>query len=155
MHFAEDDTVTGSDPGLLGFRLEKADVLHLAQTGLFGLVALLALLFVLRPMVTRLTSFGAGGGMANLAEGARAALAGPAGAASGGALLSMATGPAAQALRASMAPAALLEDESMVNLAQIEGQIRASSLRKVTELVDKHPDETLSIVRGWMAQGNG
>ena len=49
----------------------------------------------------------------------------------------------------------LLEDESMVNLAQIEGQIRASSLRRVTDLVDKHPDETLAIVRGWMVQENG
>ena len=42
----------------------------------------------------------------------------------------------------------------MVNIAQIEGQMRASSLRKITELVDKHPDETLSIVRGWMVQEN-
>ena len=46
----------------------------------------------------------------------------------------------------------LLEDESMVNIAQIEGQMRASSLRRITELVEKHPDETLSIVRGWMVQ---
>ena len=29
-------------PGLLGFRLEKADLMHLAQSGLFGLVGLLA-----------------------------------------------------------------------------------------------------------------
>ena len=46
----------------------------------------------------------------------------------------------------------LLEDESMVKLAQIEGQMRASSLRRIGELVDKHPDETLAIVRGWMVQ---
>jgi flagellar M-ring protein FliF len=49
----------------------------------------------------------------------------------------------------------LLEDESMVNIAQIEGQMRASSLRRITELVEKHPEETLSIVRGWMVQENG
>jgi flagellar M-ring protein FliF len=49
----------------------------------------------------------------------------------------------------------LLEDESMVNIAQIEGQMRASSLRKITELVEKHPEETLSIMRGWMVQENG
>ena len=48
----------------------------------------------------------------------------------------------------------LLEDESMVNIAQIEGQLRASSLRKITELVEKHPEETLSIMRGWMVQEN-
>ena len=43
----------------------------------------------------------------------------------------------------------------MVNIAQIEGQLRASSIRRISELVDKHPDETLSIVRGWMAQESG
>ena len=43
----------------------------------------------------------------------------------------------------------------MISLTQIEGQMRASSLRHLTELVDKHPDETLSIMRGWMAQENG
>ena len=51
--------------------------------------------------------------------------------------------------------AGLLADESMVNVAQIEGQMRASSLRKLAELVDKHPDETLTIMRGWMTQDNG
>jgi flagellar M-ring protein FliF len=51
--------------------------------------------------------------------------------------------------------AGLLTDESMVNIAQIEGQMRASSLRKLSELVDKHPDETLTIMRGWMTQDNG
>jgi flagellar M-ring protein FliF len=114
-------------------------------------VALLALLFVLRPMVTRLTTFGTGGLLASLPSqgGSQAALGGPA----GGALL--ASGPGAPALRVGMSSTPLLEDESMVNLAQIEGQIRASSLRRVTELVDKHPDETLSIVRGWMVQENG
>jgi flagellar M-ring protein FliF len=48
----------------------------------------------------------------------------------------------------------LLEDESMVSIAQIEGQMRASSLRRIGALVEKHPDETLSIVRGWMVQEN-
>ena len=63
-------------------------------------------------------------------------------------------GPRAPSVGAGM-PAALLEDESMVNIAQIEGQMRASSLRRISELVEKHPEETLSIVRGWMVQENG
>jgi flagellar M-ring protein FliF len=61
--------------------------------------------------------------------------------------------PAAQAIAAGASPA-LIEDESMVNIAQIEGQMRASSLRRIGELVEKHPEETLSIVRGWMVQEN-
>jgi flagellar M-ring protein FliF len=85
----------------------------------------------------------------------------PVGFAGGGSPLAALTGPATQAisgsapkaaLAAPMAAPALLEDESMVNLAQIEGQMRASSLRRISELVEKHPDETLAIVRGWMVQ---
>jgi flagellar M-ring protein FliF len=56
---------------------------------------------------------------------------------------------------ASALTAAQLEDEAMISLNQIEGQMRASSLRKLTDIVGKHPDETLTIMRGWMAQENG
>ena len=40
----------------------------------------------------------------------------------------------------------------MVDVANIEGQMRASSLRRLDDLVDKHPDETLAIMRGWIVQ---
>jgi flagellar M-ring protein FliF len=40
----------------------------------------------------------------------------------------------------------------MVNIANIEGQLRASSIRRLSELVDKHPEESLAIVRTWMQQ---
>jgi flagellar M-ring protein FliF len=151
MRFADSDAAAVAEtPGLFGFRLEKADLMHLAQTGLLGLVALLALLFVLRPMVTRLITLAPGGGMDSLPPGGS-----PIALAGAGATALLANSPGVQAVRAGISATPLLEDESMVNLAQIEGQIRASSLRRVTELVDKHPDETLSIVRGWMVQENG
>jgi flagellar M-ring protein FliF len=121
--------------------LEKADLLHLAQTALFGVIGVVTLLVVLRPMMLRITSV------------VPAALAG------GGNALASLAGPAGPALQAPMslppaaiAPTQLLEDESMVNIAQIEGQMRASSLRRIGTLVEKHPEETLSIVRGWMVQ---
>ena len=46
----------------------------------------------------------------------------------------------------------LLEDDRMVNVAQIEGQLRASSMRRLVQLVERHPEETLAIVRNWMMQ---
>ncbi|HEY2616263.1 MAG TPA: flagellar basal-body MS-ring/collar protein FliF [Acetobacteraceae bacterium] len=145
MRFTTEDAAPASDSGgLLGLQFDKADLLHLAQTALFGAIGVLALLLVLRPMVLRITSVApvalAGGG------GSLASLAGPVGPAL--------PAPAAQAIAAG-APLPMLEDESMVNLAQIEGQMRASSLRRIGELVEKHPEETLSIVRGWMVQENG
>ncbi len=144
MRFAVQDAApVADDRGLLGMQLDKADLLHLAQTALFGVIGVLALLLVLRPMVLRITSVAprgsGGGGDAGRAQPARMAAALP--------------GPRRRPWRR-RAPPPMLEDESMVNIAQIEGQMRASSLRRIGELVEKHPDETLSIVRGWMVQEN-
>ncbi|HEY1935934.1 MAG TPA: flagellar basal-body MS-ring/collar protein FliF [Acetobacteraceae bacterium] len=145
MRFAGQDQAAPAQPsGLFAFRLDKADLMHLAQTALIGIVGLLALLLVLRPMVARLTTLAPGTTVVASLQGPGGvmALAGPPGSAPAAALGAPPTLP-------------LLEDESMVNIAQIEGQMRASSLRKITELVEKHPEETLSIMRGWMVQENG
>ena len=80
MRFTNEDSSPVADSGgLLGLNLDKADLLHLAQTALFGVIGVLALLVVLRPMVLRITAVApaalAGGGTA------LASLAGPAGAA--------------------------------------------------------------------------
>ena len=149
LRFAGMDEAPAAEPaGLFGLKFEKADLMHLAQTGLFGLVGLLALLFVLRPMVLRLTSLAPGTGVMSLDGRHAGALAGPAGTA----VAVPGTGMPGGVAHLPHLP--MLEDESMVNIAQIEGQLRASSLRKITELVDKHPEETLSIMRGWMVQEN-
>jgi flagellar M-ring protein FliF len=147
MRFTSDEQApVTEDNGLFGMNLGKADVLHLAQTALFGVIGVLTLLVVLRPMVLRITAAAPAFAGGSAGAGATlAALAGP----SGGAL----PGPMAQATAADPQQP-LLEDESMVNLAQIEGQMRASSLRRIGELVEKHPEETLAIVRGWMVQEN-
>jgi flagellar M-ring protein FliF len=42
----------------------------------------------------------------------------------------------------------------MIDIAQIEGQVKESSVRKVGEIVGKHPDEAMAIVRTWLYQGN-
>lgn len=47
------------------------------------------------------------------------------------------------------------EEEDMVALNQIQGRMRASSIRKVTHLVERHPDTTLGIIRGWIAMDQG
>ena len=130
--------------GWLGLKFTRSDLLRLAELGLTGLIGLLALLLVLRPMVLRLTLLGAG-------EAGVPALAGPAGAQA----LAPALPAPAGAAPGGAGGMALLADESMVNVAQIEGQIRASSIRRIAELAEKHPDETLTIVRGWMAQEAG
>ena len=43
-------------------------------------------------------------------------------------------------------------EESLIDIGQVEGRVRASSLRKVGEIIEKHPDEAVSIIRNWMYQ---
>jgi flagellar M-ring protein FliF len=43
------------------------------------------------------------------------------------------------------------DDDESLTLSNIQGQMRASSVRKVVSLVDQHPDTTLGIIRGWIS----
>ncbi len=158
MPFATEEAAEPAKPAVMGLHFEKADFMRLAELALLGVVGIVALLTVLRPMVARLTALGP---MALAAEGAGGALgasygmgalvpaAGTARTAAGG------VAGAGPALPGQAGAPALLEDESMVSLAQVEGQMRASSLRRITDLVERHPEETLSIVRGWIGQEAG
>jgi flagellar M-ring protein FliF len=41
---------------------------------------------------------------------------------------------------------------AMIDISRIEGQVRESSIRKVGEVVDAHPEEALAILRTWLHQ---
>ena len=34
----------------------------------------------------------------------------------------------------------------------ISGQVRASSIKKISEVVSSHPDESVAIIRSWLAE---
>jgi flagellar M-ring protein FliF len=145
MRFAVDPELgtPGTDTsGIMGFA--KSDLIHLAETGLIGLVALLVALLVIRPMMSRMTSgvgasvnpnFTAAGLIGS--QGPAAALSAP----TAGNLETMGMGAN------DFGPA-----EDAINFDQVEGRVRASSLKKIGEIVDKHPSEAVSIIRGWMYQ---
>ena len=146
MRFVEPEVVAPEATGFLGIKLEKAELMTLVQTGLIGIIGLLALLMVLRPMVKGITALGPA------VTGVLGAPGEAGGQAYAGAISQGAAGAPAS-------PNNLLlngptEDESMVDIAQIEGQIRASSLRNLSEMVEKHPAASLNILRGWMARDN-
>ena len=147
---AEEVTVP-EDKGLFGLGLRKPDLMRLAETGVFALIAIMALLLVLRPLALRLVPAQIAGGDVAAVE----ALTASEGAGAGGVVGAIA-GPAGAAAIAGPQGVALnmLSDDAMVEVANIEGQMRASSLRRINELVTRHPDETLAIVRGWIVQEN-
>ncbi len=143
MHFAPPEAAPLPATGFMGVTLEKTDIMMLAQSALLGLAVLIGLLFVLRPMALRLAaqapddvarltmSDGTTPGVAALPHGG-----------AGGHL------PGSTDQAAALA----LADESMVAIASIEGQIRASSIRQLAGMVEKHPEESLAIIRSWMTQ---
>ena len=147
MRFIAPDEAIEAPKGLLGLGLEKSDIMTLGQSAILGLVIMLALIFVVRPLAMRLTSGsllsvgGHGGLLAGVGGGGMSS----SGALGGAGMPALAGGGGAGG--------AMLTDESMVEMANIEGQIRASSIRKLSDLVEKHPDESLSIMRAWMNQG--
>ena len=42
------------------------------------------------------------------------------------------------------------EIEQRIDMAKIEGQVKMSSVKSVAEFVQKHPEESVSILRGWL-----
>jgi flagellar M-ring protein FliF len=163
----EDDGAAATPAGFMGFVFEKSDLLHLAQTLIVALVGLIGLLMVLRPMVVRLTSIpdgilgvdasavaaGAAGalGAAGMAPGMVGAdgvalLEGPPGSRAGG------VGVLTRRDGAGGSAEGEADDDSMVDLVNVEGQIKASMIRKIAELVEKNPEQSISIMRGWIQQ---
>ena len=45
------------------------------------------------------------------------------------------------------------DTESRIDIARIEGQVKASSVKRVSEFVDNHPEESVSILRTWLHEG--
>lgn len=128
----------GEEPAsLLG--LEQAQLMRIAEVLVLGIVAVLVLLLIVRPLVGRVLEGGVDGGSPQLTDqsGSRVALAGPRSATGGD--------DVPQEIMAE-------EIEQMIDLNKVEGRVRASSVRKIGEIVDKHPDEAVAIVRSWLYQ---
>jgi len=120
----------------------KTDYLKILEILVLGFVAVLIIFMVLRPLAGRLTSASAAPATDGSA-GATPQLPGPT---EGRAQLShnpAAAKPQAQANEAQ-------EEESMIDISRVEGRVRASTVRKIGEIVEKHPEEALSIVRTWL-----
>jgi flagellar M-ring protein FliF len=53
---------------------------------------------------------------------------------------------------ASEAAAIAAEIDQMIDLNQVEGRVRASSIRKISDLVDQHPEQAVNLIRQWVYQ---
>lgn len=134
------------------FGVPRDDLFRMAEMLVLAIVAVLVILLVIRPLLARVL------------EGSRAV---PAGDAldgflpdpTGGMQRAALAGPGMPSMsNADLAalPSGGAQEESeldaLIDIGQVEGRVRASSLRKVGEIVEKHPEEAVAIIRNWMYQ---
>jgi flagellar M-ring protein FliF len=125
-------------PPLL-FGLNRDELMRLAEILVLGAIAALVLLLIVRPLIARLFE-------------PEPEVATPSGTESllGPADVPQLTGPFAGGL----VPGVDMEEEydDMIDINRIEGRVRASSIRKIGEIIDKHPEDVVAILRNWMYQ---
>jgi len=142
MRFSEQANNLGEESFFEKFKLEMQSII---QTLIIGVVAILAILMVLRPAVTQLVkqSQSPSGRVA----GELAALEGPGGApvSGGGAAARIPMGGGAQAAGGEQG-----ESEILIDVANIKGGMKSSSMNKINEIVDKYPEETMGVLRQWI-----
>ncbi|MBT5109291.1 MAG: flagellar M-ring protein FliF [Rhodospirillaceae bacterium] len=143
------DTTLDVDIGpqeILGFK--QSDILRLAEVVVLALVGILVMLLVVRPLITRVFEASAAAADAIAQSTQQQMITDQRMGMEGGAALAGAA-PAPSNVPSSVSP---MLEESMINLSNIDGRVKASSLRKIGEIIDKHPEEAVSIVRTWMYQ---
>ncbi|PHS27914.1 MAG: flagellar M-ring protein FliF [Robiginitomaculum sp.] len=157
---ARGDTVTVSNvrfsrPAPLGdvappgmFAFSKDDIMRAIELLILAVVSIAMMIFIVRPLLSGIVAGGAVGGMPLLANaGGTPALTGPDGAAAP----PIPSGGQGSGVQGALPPPQQSSElEDTIDVAKIQGQVKASSVNKVAEIVDSHPEESISILRTWL-----
>ena len=130
MRFAEAEAGIEAAPPTFWSRFDKSDLYRIGGNGFVALAVLAALLFVLRPMALRLSVAAAPPPIE-------------------------ATGQA-DALSAAAGSTASLTDESdeMVRVANVEGEMRMASMKRVAALIEQRTEDSVAMLRNWLTEVN-
>lgn len=138
------------------FGFEKKDIIGLVEMFTLSIMVVLVLLLVVRPMLSKILAsipapsagsrFGPDGGIYLPGMQQQAALTGP----DGMPMLTDESGAMGGGFAARQQAAQ--QEESLIDMSQVEGRVKSSSIKKVTEIVANHPTETISVIRNWMSQ---
>lgn len=126
----------GTEAGSSLFDFTKNDLMRGIELLVLLVTGVLLIFFVLRPLLKTAS----GGGSAPLQ-------------------LAGAGGPAVTSLQTTIVGGATpqlsgpSDMEQRLDIARIEGQVKASSVKKVADFVEKHPEESTSILRSWVHEG--
>tara|TARA_R110001592_G_scaffold27763_13_gene102760 strand:+ start:46557 stop:48248 length:1692 start_codon:yes stop_codon:yes gene_type:complete len=154
LQFAQIDTDSEIVDDRMLFGFEKSDLIDAAEMLVVGIMLVLVVVLVLQPMVTKLMNAEAlnkpAAGLDELlqhdllaASPANPALAPP----------QQQIGADGQPLLSDTGNFDVEEDEeSLINIQGIEGKVKASTVKKVEEVVESYPVEAVSVIRSWMSQ---
>jgi len=144
MEFARMDSGEGTPAPKPLLGLDAAYWFKIIEAAIMCVTALLIGLFVARPLINRMFASNTAGGAQPSAFLGASPVAGalPAPAAQAGTIATDASGQ--QVLLPAPQPS--------IDLSRIEGQVRESSVKKIGEVVNAHPEEALAIIRTWLHQ---
>jgi flagellar M-ring protein FliF len=118
--------------GLLGMlQFTKDDVMYVIELGVMMLLGLVVLFMVIRPLVRRILASEVVPALTN-----------------DSALPALSDGSAAGAAGQSL----IANAPSLIDVAQVQGQVHAQSVHRVGELAERNPNETATIVRQWLTE---
>ena len=129
LKFAESPSVIPADApkGFLGmFQFTKDDIMYFVELGVMLILGIIVVFMVVRPLLKRV-----------LAADPAAAIPAPL-----PALPEVPVAPAQPQIAAT----------SMIDVAQVQGQVHAQSVHRVGELADRNPNETATIIRQWLSE---
>ncbi len=142
-----EEAATKSEP-FMGF--SKQDIIRIAEVLILSVIGLLTLLLVVKPLISRVLE-----GIAPSAASAESSAP-----AVDTLMISNATltalpshnsaGNSALSAENTAALAPPSGPEQMVSVKQVEGQVRASSVKTVTDIVDNNTDEAVGVIRNWV-----
>ncbi len=139
MRFLDQFDSSAEEPVLLG--MKRDDLFRIAEIITFGIVAILVILLIIRPLLARAFEDERDEVEEEIEEEPENMPQLPAG-----------EGALAQALAMEGGGDDDDEMDAMIDVNRIEGKVKASTLRKIGEIVEKHPEEAVAILRSWMYQ---
>ena len=138
MQFADIDATDDLLEEELLFGFERSDLLDAVEIITVAIMIILVILLVIQPMVGRLLATEG----PQLEEDLEAQL-----------LTGRPLSPALEGPESGedFEPPSLEEEDTLIDMRQVEGKVKASSIKKVEDIVENYPSETVSVLRSWMS----
>ncbi len=131
-------TAGGAEGGSPLLNFTKNDIMRGVELLVLLVTGLLLIFFVLRPLLKTAS----GGGMLALPGSGQSSVT---------ALAATLVSPDGQPVAGHLDGPSDMDQR--LSIARIEGQVKASSIKKVADFVEQHPEESVSILRTWVQEG--